>query len=315
MRWRACAAAAAVAALVAGGCSSGGGDETPEKRFYLSLGDSLAVGVQPGEDGGYAETDEGYTDALYRALYDRDSTLEHVRMGCGGEDSSTFVSGGMADCDYEEGSQLATAEAFLQANRSDVALVTVDVGANNFTRCAYDGSGEVGTDIDEECVEDGLRRLREEAPAIAERLRSAAGEDVQIIGMTYYNPFLAALLLEDLEGAAAGLAGEGRGDGGEPEEDSGEDLARYSNDVLAEMNRVLTEAYGAAGIDVADVSAAFESGDFEVPAGSDTGMPANVQRICDYTWMCNTDRGPDIHTNRAGANEIAEVFEEVVELP
>lgn len=41
-------------------------------------------------------------------------------------------------------------------------------------------------------------------------------------------------------------------------------------------------------------------------------MPTNVQNVCDHTWMCDTERGPDIHTNRSGAQEIAGVFAEQV---
>lgn len=294
-------AAAVLTAVAAAGCSGGEPEQsTPEKSFYVSLGDSLAVGVQPDGKGGYGETKEGYTDALYRSLYDRDSALRHERMGCGGEDTTTFARGGMQGCEYPAGSQLAEAEKFLRENRGRVDLVTVDIGGNNFTGCAYDENGEVATDIDRSCVQDGLERAEEELPEIAERLRSAAGDDVQIIGMTYYNPFLAALLLEDVNQALA--------EGG----DTSDELARYADGVLTDLNSTLTEVYGEQDIDVADVSEAFDSGNFEVPEGSEDEVPANVAKICDFTWMCDVAQGPDIHTNAAGAREIAGVFEEAV---
>ncbi|KII00567.1 lipase [Streptomonospora alba] len=321
-RW--CSAAAAAAALILAGsltaCSSeDDAQEAPRKRFYLSLGDSLAVGVQPDEDGTLEQTRQGYTDALHTILYDRDSTLAHERLGCGGEDTTSFVDGGLERCAdrYEEGSQLAQAERFLKENGDRTELVTVGIGANNFTGCVLEavesgdgsstGSAEGAdgpalsrlTDIDRECVDEGLERLTEEMPVIATRLRDAAGDDVQIVGMTYYNPFLAALLLED------GAAG---GDGAAASE-----TVDYATGVFEEMNSVITESYSDAGIDVADVAEAFESSDFEVPEDSDTDMPANVQNICDYTWMCDTARGPDIHTNQAGAAEIAETFAANVE--
>ncbi|MDT0302279.1 GDSL-type esterase/lipase family protein [Streptomonospora wellingtoniae] len=339
-RW--CSAAAAAAALVLAGslaaCSAEGGQEAPRKSYYLSLGDSLAVGVQPQPDGTREETSQGYADALYRTLYDRDSTLEHERMGCGGEDSTTFVDGGLQNCAqrYEEGSQLAQAERFLKEHRDRTALVTVGIGANNFTGCVMEaaqgsqaeepgesgaagsGTGSGGADgggsgsglsglgsIDRGCVDDGLERLREELPLIASRLRDAAGPDTRIVGMTYYNPFLAALLLEG--GDAGARDGES---GGEPRNGTVE----YAIGVFEEMNTVITESYEDAGIGVADVAGAFHSSDFDVPAGSETGMPANVQRVCDYTWMCNTARGPDIHTNRAGAAAIARAFASRIEM-
>ncbi|MBB6173517.1 lysophospholipase L1-like esterase [Nocardiopsis mwathae] len=292
----------AASALLAVGCSAAG-DAAPDKRYYVSLGDSLAEGVQPDTDGRAQVTPQGYTDALFRSLYDRDSTLEHRRMGCGGEDTTTFTHGGIQRCDerYPEPSQLGAAERFLEDHRGSVALVTLDIGGNNFTGCVEEGGGEAVADVDEACVDEGLARLREEVPEIAVRLRTAAGPDVQIVGMTYYNPYLAALLLEDADPDAADTA-----------DPTPRDIAEYADDVLGRLNDTLRSAYAEAGIDVADVAEAFESENFDVPRGSESGLPVNVRRICDYTWMCDPERGPDIHTNQAGAQRIAEVFGQVV---
>jgi lysophospholipase L1-like esterase len=307
LRWTAALAATAVAAAAAGCSPGGGGEEAAGEHYYVSLGDSLAVGVQPGDEGP-VETSEGYTDVLYRDLYGTDSGLRHERMGCSGEDTTTFTEGGLPDCAYAEGSQLRAAEAFLADHHGEVDLVTVGIGANNFTGCAQRDDGTVDTDVDTACVEDGLRRLEEEAPRIAERLRDAAGPDVEIVGMTYYNPFLAALLVEDVNEQISGGA-----DGPEADEPSNRDLAAYSTEVLERANGTLVDAYTAEDIEVADVAAAFDSADTAVPEDSVTGMPANVQRICDYTYMCDTALGPDIHTNEAGAREIARVFRETVD--
>ncbi|ASU82463.1 lipase [Nocardiopsis gilva YIM 90087] len=317
IRWS--AAIVAASALLVTGCTAAD-DEAPGKRYYVSLGDSLAEGVQPDTNGEPTVTSESYTDALFRTLYDSDSTLEHRKMGCGGEDTTTFTEGGIERCDerYAEKSQLAAAERFLERNQGQIALVTVDIGGNNFTGCVDEGGGEEVPSVDKECVEDGLSRLKEEAPEIAVRLRTAAGPDVQIVGMTYYNPYLAALLADDEEADATDedtTSGDSDGDSsgsGDTEESSHREIAEYANDVLVEMNDVLRSSYAEADIDVADVAEAFDSGNFDVPADSDTGMPSNVRNICDYTWMCNTERGPDIHTNQAGAKRIAEVFNQVV---
>ncbi len=318
--------AAAAVTVLAAGCGGGDGEEqATSPSYYLSLGDSLSVGVQPDENGAPAETSEGYTDVLHRTLYDADSTLRHERMGCGGEDTTTFLQGGLPDCDerYENGSQLEEAEAFLAEHEGRVDLVTLTIGGNNFTRCVEgveDPETPEDIGIDEECVADGLERVETEIPVIAERLRDAAGPDTQIIGMTYYNPFLALLLLDDApEEEATEAAAEAEGEeaeepDGDAEVESTEDdsLAEYSVDILTELNESLIASYSAAGIDVADVDTVFESDNTEVPADSDTGMPTNLQNICDLTWMCDTRRGPDIHTNQAGAKEIAAVFAEQV---
>ncbi|MDA0564417.1 GDSL-type esterase/lipase family protein [Streptomonospora sp. S1-112] len=329
--------AAVSAAALAGGltaCAPAGeeGADGSAKHYYVSLGDSLAVGVQPAAEGGLEETREGYTDVLYRRLYDRDSTLEHRRMGCGGEDTTTFVDGGTDLCGerYAAESQLAAAERFLDRHGDRVELVTVGIGANNFTGCVLDavegsgaGAGAEGADgagaepsagpgvvtglgeIDRDCVADGLERLEAEMPEIARRLRAAAGPDTRIVGMTYYNPVLAALLLE--EGGAAGAAPGAGGAAADAAPASG--AVDYATGVFEEMNGVIADAYAAEDIAVADVAAAFESDDFSVPEGSETGMPANVQHICDHTWMCNPAVGPDIHTNPSGAALIADAFE------
>lgn len=320
MRWAALAAATATA-LIATACGGDDGDEAADNGpgHYLSLGDSLTIGVQPDDDGTLQETRDGYTDVLYRDLYDADSTLQHERMGCGGEDTTSFLEGGNGQCEdeYESTSQMAAAENFLDEQGGQVDLVTLTIGGNNFTGCVeeLDLEEEDGPTIDVDCVEDGLERIESELPEIAERLRAAAGEDTQIVAMTYYNPFLAALLLEDGEGeevedeatdeetpeGTAEVEGDLPGDEG---------VVEYATGVLEEMNESMRGTYADAGIDVADVADLFDSSDFEVPEDSETGMPANVQAVCDWTWMCDTSVGPDIHTNQAGAQEIAGLFED-----
>jgi lysophospholipase L1-like esterase len=315
--------AAVAAAVVVAGCSGGGNEEpATTQSFYLSLGDSLTVGVQPDEDGRAQETAEGYTDVLYRELKDADSTLQHERMGCGGEDTTTFIEGGIAGCDtrYEAGSQLEQAEEFLREHGDQVDLVTLTIGGNNFTNCMDGAGGQDELDIEdigvnEECVADGLERLETEVPLIAERLTEAAGPDTQIVAMTYYNPFLALALLEEPEAEATDDEDEAPEDeeaeeGAEavPSEDADEGLAARTVEILGEVNESLTASYQAAGIDVADVDTVFDGANTEVPADSDTEMPVNLQQICDLTWMCNVAQGPDIHTNLAGAQAIAEVF-------
>ncbi|MFE6303797.1 GDSL-type esterase/lipase family protein [Nocardiopsis sp. NPDC057823] len=328
IRWNvryAALVAASATAVAMTGCAGGDGEDSPagaEERYYLSLGDSLTVGVQPSE-GGPAETPDGYTDILYRTLYDADSTLRHERSGCGGEDTTTFIEGGIAHCEEQYGGrpQIEAAEEFLSEHAGRVDLVTVTIGGNNFTRCVR-GIDEVGGGggpvVDTECIDDGLERIETEAPVIASRLRAAAGPDTQIIGMTYYNPFLAAMLLEPGENPSDEPSEE-PSDGTPVDPEAGPGLgevegeipfdatfAGYATEVLETMNESLRSAYAAEDIEVADVEAAFDSADFDVP--QEGSMPNNLQAICDYTWMCNTDLGPDIHTNKAGATVIAEEF-------
>ncbi|MFD3688413.1 GDSL-type esterase/lipase family protein [Nocardiopsis sp. NPDC058631] len=315
--------AAAAAAVLATGCAGGDGAEpSTTQSYYLSLGDSLTVGIQPDGNGTPQETSDGYTDILYRTLYDADSTLQHERMGCGGEDTTSFLGGGIPHCDEQYGgtSQIEAAEDFLSGHEGRVGLVTLTIGGNNFTGCVTGLDGGAGPTVDTACVDDGLERVESEIPEIANRLRTAAGPGTRIVAMTYYNPFLAAQLLGD--GAEASEE-PGDSDGPAPPEDGprlgeaeGElpfdaGLVGYATDVLEQLNESLRSGFAAEDIAVADVESAFGSLDGEVPADSATGLPSNLQNVCDLTWMCNTDQGPDIHTNQAGARVIAAAFEEL----
>ncbi|MEU5878812.1 hypothetical protein [Spirillospora sp. NPDC047279] len=48
------------------------------------------MGAQPGQG-----PDEGYTDVLYAALKQRDPHLRLVKLGCGGETTTTMLNGGI----------------------------------------------------------------------------------------------------------------------------------------------------------------------------------------------------------------------------
>ena len=122
-------------------------------------------------------------------------------------------------------------------------------------------------------------------------LREAAGPDTTIIGMNYYNPYLASWL----------------------EGDAGQELAVASAQAVALFNGVLASTYDTAGMPLADVALAFQSDDFTtmVPLtqSPDVMVPVNVNNICDFTYMCAPDpRGPDIHANDEGYILIADTF-------
>ena len=55
-----------------------------QPTYYLALGDSLAIGVQPSASGDVA-TNQGYADDLYAVLRTRISGLTLAKLGCGGE--------------------------------------------------------------------------------------------------------------------------------------------------------------------------------------------------------------------------------------
>ena len=163
-------------------------------RYYLALGDSLSRGVQPDPGGQNHPTDQGYADDLAKVARLVLPQLQLVKRGCETEETTaSMINGGR--CTYPngpapDGAQLAEAEAFLRAHRGSTVLVTLDIGANDLSRCINRASGA----IDLACVQATFAQVPGNLGTILERLRAAAGPRVLIVGMNYPNPFLASWL-------------------------------------------------------------------------------------------------------------------------
>jgi lysophospholipase L1-like esterase len=260
--------------------------------YYLALGDSLAQGVQPAPTtGASTETDQGYVDDLfahYRAEFHSNLTL--VKLGCPGETTTSMLTGAGSPCSYAAGSQLAAALDFIRAHRHRIALITIDIGANNVDGCATGGT------ISLTCVDSGIAAVKTDLPQILGALRTAAGKRTVIAGMNLYDPFLADYL--------TGTAGQA--------------VAEQSVDLDESFNSLLDASFSAFGMPVADVQTAFSTADFTDTAqlpGIGT-VPLNVARICEWTWMCApSPLGPNIHANAAGYEVIAAAFERVIGRP
>ena len=266
------AAAPRVAAAPAAGAATSSG-----ARYYLSLGDSLAQGYQPvggpWSPLGFPGYSQGYADQLLKLVRDRYEHLRLVKLGCGGETTTTMIVGSpWCGAGFAAGSQLAEAEAFLRAHRGEVAFVTLDIGGNDLT--SPDG---------------GPAAVQINLPMILAQLREAAGPDVPILGMNYYHPFLPDVWFGTHDVAA--LAG--------------------AVDAIAAFNDLLASLYAAAGDPVADVESAFST--TEVGDADGDGVPDDVEGVCAWTWRCaSPPHGPDIHPNNAGYGVIARAFEEVL---
>ena len=239
--------------------------------YYLSLGTSLAAGVQADpETGESIVTDVSYPGLIADALKKDIKRLRHINLGCPGETSETFIYGGI--CEYPNGSQLDEAIAFLKSKGKYTALITIDLGANDILAC----STESGIDL--ECFDETIFYLSMDLKKILKRLRKAAGRRTKFIGMDYYNPLLVSWFIDEALAAQAAM------------------LQSY-------FNGALFDVYDRFRIPVADVSGAFMSDNFSDANRND--VPDNVDIICAWTWMCAFE---NIHPNDTGYGVIAEEF-------
>jgi lysophospholipase L1-like esterase len=250
--------------------------------YYLALGDSLSQGVQPDPAGASVETSDGYANQVYAVLHRRQPGLRLVKLGCPGETTATMIHGGI--CSYPAGSQLAAASGFLRAHRGRVALVTIDIGANDPDSCIT----RLSVARLALCVGKAIPLAAVRLAEILTRLR-AADPGVRMIAMNYYLPVLADW--------RDGLPGEV--------------LARLGELAATAYNAMLTRVYRVFGVRVANVFSAFYTGDFSqhltLPGlGS---LPRNVAAICQWTWECAAPpRGPNQHANQTGYRVIAHAF-------
>jgi lysophospholipase L1-like esterase len=285
----AAAATVCLAGAVVTGCSTPAPTAAPHPRhtkppasYYLALGDSLSQGVQPNASGTSVETRDGYASQLYLALLRHDPGLRLVDLGCPGESTTTMIHGGI--CSYPGGSQLAAAARFLRAHRGHVALVTVDIGANDINSCVEHptATGFVP------CLSKTVVNTSANLTKIMNTIRPAAAH-ARIIGMNYYLPELAEW--------RTGLLGE--------------IFARLAEVAAAHFNNMLAAVYRNFGAHLANVSGAFHTSDFgnDVTVPGYGRLPRNVAAICQWTWQCAAPpRGPNQHANQAGYAVIARAF-------
>lgn len=263
-----------------------------EVHYYVSLGTSLAVGVQPDGSGNPIPTGDGYADELFDSIkpaFDNGAAeardLRHIKLGCPGETLDQMINGG--SCPYAAGSQLDAAVDFLTDNVGNVHLVTIDIGGNDFRNADC-----IDTAVDSVCVNTVSAQIATDLNTVLTALNNGAGPGTTVIGMNYYNPYLSSWL----------------------QDAAGQTLAMESALAVAVVNDILGTTYTTAGALVADVATAFESDDFTTivpssqPPPNDL-LPVSVNNICELTYNCDpAPVGPDVHANSAGYTLIADTF-------
>jgi lysophospholipase L1-like esterase len=246
--------------------------------YYVSLGDSLSVGYQPG----LGDTTQGFSEDVYNALHAHLTQLQLVKFGCSGETTTTFINGGKCmDGRYPiTGTQLGDAVAFITQHRGEIPYISIDIGANDVDGCATGGS------INAACLVQGEKTIAQNLNTILAALKAAdKGGFAQKVGMAYYDPFLAAWLTGT----------------------TGQTVAAASVTALAAINLTESSEYTAYGFKVADVFTQYKTSKFlplvnTPPYGK---VPTNVATICNWTYMCSQQ---NIHPNPTGYQQIANAF-------
>jgi len=254
--------------------------------FYLDIGGSASIGVQPDATGVHNQrTDHGYSNDLVSIEGLKGVTLQLTEIGCSGETTTTMLVGG-DKCYDSPDSQLAEAIAFLSAHHDQTGLVTIDLGFNDLEGCLRTLT------IDSTCVAAKLGLLQQQLPEILTELRAAAGPNTPFVGVGHYNPYLA----DDAKGLRGRL------------------FADRSASMIRSLNKTLGDIYSDDAMPMADVAKLFSlnaQGSVNMPGvGRVSGM---VARTCELTWMCpRNGMRANIHPDDAGYLVIAEAIDAVV---
>ena len=255
-----------------------------ESTYYVSVGDSAAAGFEP-----IGRFSHGYANQLYREVREEIPGLRLTKLGCPGETTDTMIKGGI--CQYQMGSQLRQAVAFLQAHRGHVEFITIDIGANDWLDACFDGIL-----IDPECTKEILPHVVAGLHTILGRLRAAAPR-VPIVGMSYWDPFLGFWVLAPMHGP---------------------NIARQDEAAEEVLNAGLVDVYTDNGAAVADVAGPdfFDSANFTDMVWTEKWgkIPVNVAKACAWTWFCSANYTLDPHPNTVGYGVVAEAIEEVLDL-
>ncbi len=278
------AAAAAVAVTGVGSVAPAQAAPDPDKQYYLSVGDSYAVGYQP--DGNLTH---GFAQQLVPKARARGYDLTLVNVACGGATTTSILKRRGCPKDrravgaksYAPLTQAQAAAKFLRRHRGDVKLVTISIGGNDVTACGRGVADPIG------CVTEAVAQINTNVSELARTLRRAAGPRVRIIGTTYPDVLLGQWVREPRN----------------------EDIARLSTVAFQQLiNPALRQAYRSGKgefVDVTRATGAYGSlEDLTVwpPYGR---IPVPVAEVCRLTWYCQKG---DIHARTNGYRVIADLI-------
>ncbi len=247
---------------------------TSERTYYVSLGDSYAVGYQPGP----GPTLHGYANFVARdaRALGHDFTLEN--FGCAGATTASILNQvgcivpAIGGAPYAGRTQLGAAEQFIADHHGRIGLITVSIGGNDVTACAVASSPLT-------CIGAAVSTIETNVARVASGLRSAAGPDVPIIGLTYPDVILGKWVYPPVSQSLAELS-----------------VVAFRN----LLNPALQRTYASAQASLVDVTAA--TGAYvpltrTVSASPYGTIPYAVDQVCKLTYFCSQG---NIHADTAG---------------
>lgn len=256
-------------------------------QYYVSLGDSYAVGWQRPAQDVRGPTRQGFADQTVKLAKAKNYKLKLVNFGCGGATTTSILES--KGCPKEAralgapkytSTQVKAAERFLRAHRGQVKLVTVSIGGNDVTACAGEADPVA-------CVGGATESIKKNVSTLAKRLRKAGGKKVKIVGTTYPDVILGKWVYPPVN----------------------QDLAKLSVVAFSALvNPSLKTAYQAGKgkfVDVTEATGAYGSLDETTTLAPYGTIPVPVAKICELTWFCQFG---DIHSNKAGYKVIAELI-------
>jgi lysophospholipase L1-like esterase len=266
------------------------------KKFYVSIGDSYAAGYQPSSTGKTGVTST--TGFVYRLAADATVSGEKltvVNFACAGATTTSLLQQNGCEPDrlgpgavnYPDTTQAKAAVDFITAHRKDVGLVSVSISGNDVTACARGAVADVAT-----CLTKALVKVKANLATLLTEVRSAAGPDTPIVGITYPDVVLGAYVNAPT---------------------TGKTLASLSVTAFKGLiNPALKAAYDAVKGTFIDVTAATDA---YVPFTQTTTLapygtiPESVAKVCTLTFYCQYK---DIHPHDAGYQLIADLIKKAL---
>lgn len=287
----------ALVAVLCPGCAwSSAGEAAPAKPVdgvYISVGDSYAAGDQATPAGGLTTTRNGFAYLIADRVAAGGGHLRLLNFGCTGATSTDLVATrgcwpggqGLDGPPYPTVTQAQAAVDALREHRGEVRLVTVVVGGNDVNACLRPAE-DAPAAVDDQCVAHALAALRTNLRALLTQIRTAAGPNVPVVGLTYPDVFLGAWVAGDQASRAFATASVG-----------------LFRDQLNPVLRGTYTAQHATFVDTTELTNGYDPLTDTTELAPYGQLPVPVARVCALTSYC---AAKDPHPTDEGYSVLAE---------